>query len=73
MAEVVPALLLHLDDDDAVAAPQDEVELVAAGSDVRVEQSVAAEPIVPKRAALAAVHAAQLELAELERAEPELA
>src|SRR6187200_1805576 len=42
------ALLLHLDDHDAVTASQDEIELVAAGSRVCLEQSIAAEAIVTK-------------------------
>src|SRR5919106_228949 len=50
-------LLLHLHDDEAAPSPQDEVELVPAGACIRVEESVAAEPVVQERAPLAAVHA----------------
>ena len=57
-AEVAPALLLHLDDEQPPAAPQDQVELVAADAGVRGDEPVAAEPVVEKGAALAAIHAA---------------
>ena len=39
-------------------APDDQVELVAAGLDVRAEDPVAAQAVVPERAPLARVHAA---------------
>ncbi|OFW75729.1 MAG: hypothetical protein A2Y55_10470 [Actinobacteria bacterium RBG_16_68_12] len=58
VAEAVPALLLHLDDEEATPAPEDEVELVASRVRVRVEQAVAAEPVVAERSALPAIHAA---------------
>jgi hypothetical protein len=51
-------LLLHLDDEDAAAAPQDEVELIAADPCVRVEQPVSPQPIVPESASLSPIHAA---------------
>ena len=52
------ALLLHLDDHDAVASSQYEIELVAPGSRVCLEQSVATEPVMTEGDSLAAVHAA---------------
>ena len=58
MPEVRASLLLHLDDQHRPAAPQHEVELVAARPRVGLEQSVPAESIVKEGAALAAVHAA---------------
>ena len=50
--------LLHLDEHELPAAPGDQVDLVAAGADVGAEDPVAAEPVVPRREPLAAVHAA---------------
>ena len=38
--------------------PDDQVELVSGDTDVRAEDAVAAEPVVPRRNALAVVHAA---------------
>ena len=52
------ALLLHLDDENAAAAPQDEVELEAPDARIRREQAVAAESVVAKGESLAPVHAA---------------
>lgn len=62
VAELVSTLLLHLDHDYAASSAHDEIKLVATRTHVRGEQAVAAKPVVAKRAALAAVHAAsQLE------------
>ncbi len=58
MPERGTALLLHLRDHEPAAAPEHEVELVAADARVRVEQAVATEPVVQERAPLAAIHAA---------------
>ena len=58
MPEIGAAFLLDLDDENAAPAPEDEVELVAAGAHVGLEQPIAAKPVVAKRAALAAIHAA---------------
>lgn len=58
MPEVGAALLLHLDDHEAAAAPEHEIELIASRARVRVEEAVAAEPVVAKGAPLAAIHAA---------------
>jgi len=58
MSEAGTALLLHLDDYEPTAAPEDEVELVAADAGIRLEEAVAANPIVSEGAALAAIHAA---------------
>jgi hypothetical protein len=51
MAVVVVRLALDLAEDDAAAAPDDQVELVAAGPDVGVEDAVAAQAIVTRGAA----------------------
>jgi hypothetical protein len=58
IAVVGTPLLLHLDDNEAAAAPQHEIELVSTNARVRVEESVSAEPVVAKGAPLAAIHAA---------------
>jgi hypothetical protein len=58
VAIVGAALLLHLDDEDAAAAPQNEVELIAADPCVRVEQPVSPQPIMPESAPLSSIHAA---------------
>ena len=58
MPERRSALLLHLDDHDAVTASQNEIELVAPCSRVCLEQPVATEPVVTKGDSLAAIHAA---------------
>ena len=58
MTEGGAALLLDLDHDQTAPSAQDEVELVAAGAGVGLEQAVAAKPVVAKGAALAAIHAA---------------
>ena len=58
MSERGAAFLLHLDDDETTATPEDEVELVAAGAGVGVEEAVAAEPVVAESAALPAIHVA---------------
>src|SRR5688500_2789939 len=49
VAEAVAALPLHLAEDEPSAAAGDQVELVASGPDVRPEDAVAAQPIVPGR------------------------
>jgi hypothetical protein len=58
VAEVLPALLLDLHDEQTPASPENEIELVAAGADVRVDEPVAAKPVVAKGTALAAIHTA---------------
>ncbi len=58
MTEGGSTFLLDLDHDQAAPSAQDEVELVAAGAGVGVEQAVAAKPVVAEGAALAAIHAA---------------
>ena len=58
MPEAGAALLLDLDNEETAPPSQDEVELVAARTGVGLEQAVAAEPIVAKGAAFAAIHAA---------------
>jgi len=58
MSEAGATLLLHLDDDEPTATPEDEVELVSASASIRLEEAIAADPIVPEGAALAAIHAA---------------
>jgi hypothetical protein len=58
VAELGTTLLFDLDDEDAPAAPEHEVELVAADAHVRCQQAVAPESVVVEGAALAAVHAA---------------
>jgi hypothetical protein len=60
MPEVRAALLLHLRDHDALPAPQDEIQLVPAGTHVRREQAIPTETVVEERAALPAVHAASV-------------
>jgi hypothetical protein len=57
MAERGAGLLLDLDHEHATTASQDEVELVAADPNVRVEEPVAAESVVAKGDSLAPVHA----------------
>jgi hypothetical protein len=52
------ALLLHLDDEDAAAAPQNEVELVTADACVRFEEPVPPTSVVPESVLLSAIHAA---------------
>ena len=54
------SLLLHLDEQHSPAATEDEVELVASDARVRVEQAVAAKPVVAEGAALARVQAASV-------------
>jgi hypothetical protein len=56
--EAGAALLLHLDEEQAAASAQHEVELVTAGTRIRVEEAVPAKPVVEEGAPLAAVHAA---------------
>jgi hypothetical protein len=56
--EAGTALFLDFDHQDAVPSAQDQVELVAAGAGVGLEQAVAAEAVVAECAALAAIHAA---------------
>lgn len=56
--KTLTALLLHLDDDKAAAAAQNEIELVASDACIRVEESVAAKSVVAESAPLAAIHAA---------------
>jgi hypothetical protein len=58
MSEVLAAFLLDLDYEKPAAAPEDQVELVASSVGVRVEQPVAAKPIVAESTAFAAIHAA---------------
>jgi len=58
MPEVGTALLFHLDDHEATAAPEHEIELVPARAHVRIEEAVAAKPVVTKGAPLATIHAA---------------
>jgi hypothetical protein len=58
VTERAAALLLHLDDKEAVASPEHEIELVPADADVRVHEPVSAKPVVEECAALAAIHAA---------------
>ena len=57
-AEAVAALLLHLGDDDAPAPTHDEIELVAPGACVRLEQAVAPQAVMEESPALSPVHAA---------------
>ena len=52
------SLLLHLDDEKAAAAPQNEIELVATDACVGVEKSVSAQSVVKESAPFAAIHAA---------------
>jgi hypothetical protein len=54
-----PALLLHLDEDQHLSAPQDEIELVAPRTGVRGQKAVAPQTVVTKSAPLASVHAAE--------------
>ena len=49
IAERLAGLRLHLHEREPAAAPRDEVELVAACPDVRVEDPVAAQEVVPPR------------------------
>jgi hypothetical protein len=52
------SLLLHLDHDEAAAAPQHEIEFVSTYARVGVEQVVSAKSVVAEGAPLAAIHAA---------------
>jgi len=52
------ALLLHLDDDEALAPAKDEIQLVTTSARVRCEQPISAKSVVAKSAPLAAIHAA---------------
>jgi hypothetical protein len=60
MPELGASFLLDLDHDEAAAAPQHEIQLVATDPRVGVEKSVPAEAIVAKGAPLAVVHAASM-------------
>jgi hypothetical protein len=52
LSEAVAALLLHLTEDDPRTAPGDHVELVAGRPDVRPEEPVPTQPVVPDGPAL---------------------
>ena len=52
------ALLLHLDDEQPAPAAEDEVELVATDSDVRADEPIAPQAVMPECDSLAPVHAA---------------
>jgi len=58
--ERVPCSLFYLDEHELPPASDDEIELVAAGADVRVENAVAAKPVVTRGESLSSVHAAAL-------------
>jgi len=53
------SLLLYLDHDEAAAAPQHEIELVATNARVGVEKSVSAKSVVTESAPFAAIHAVE--------------
>ena len=52
ITEPVPALLLDLAKDQATPAPHDDVELVAAGPGIPLQDAVAAQPVPPDGAPL---------------------
>lgn len=52
ISEPAIAFRLHLAEDDGSAATDDEVELIATDPDVRSENPVAAQAVVPERTAL---------------------
>src|SRR5439155_8423227 len=52
IAVSVAALRLHLDERELPSAAHDEIELVPADPDVRLQDAVTAQPVVPPRAAL---------------------
>src|SRR5262245_59202510 len=52
IAEALPALALDLHEHDPPAAPGYEVELVPSRPDVRAQDAVAAQPVVPARTEL---------------------
>jgi hypothetical protein len=58
IAVLDPALLLHLDHDEAATPAENEIELVSANAGVGVEKSVAAKAIVAEGASLSVIHAA---------------
>lgn len=49
---VAGRLPFHLAEDEPATAPEDQIELVAAGPDVRTEHAIAAQPVVERGAAL---------------------
>jgi hypothetical protein len=55
----VPALLLHLDNDETAASAQNEIELVAGDACVGVQKPVSAQAVVPESEPLSAIHAAE--------------
>jgi hypothetical protein len=55
VAVALAALALDLDEDESPAAADDEVELVPARPDVRCQDAVPAQPVVPERAQLRGV------------------
>jgi hypothetical protein len=55
VAEIRRRLAFHLAEDNSTAAPDDEVELVAARPDVRAENAITAQPVVTSGAALEAI------------------
>src|SRR5262245_42156480 len=57
-AEPVAGLLLHLAEDEPAPSPKHEIELVAPGASVRLEEAVATQAVVASGDALAAIHAA---------------
>ncbi len=58
VTELSTTFLLHLDHHDATPSPKDEVEFIAASTDICRKQSIPAQPVVAQRTALPAVHAA---------------
>ncbi len=57
--EFKAALLLHLHDEQPAPAAEDEVELVATDSDVRADEPIAPQAVMPECDSLAPVHAAE--------------
>ncbi len=57
-AEATASSLLHLHEREVAATPDDQVELVATRADVRPQDPVAAQAVVPECPPLASVHAA---------------
>ena len=54
VAQLRPALRLHLAEDDRLAAAKYEIELVASGPGIRRQDPISAQPVVPLRTPLRA-------------------
>ena len=61
IAEATASFFLHLDDEQPLATPENQVELVPPDARVRRDEPIPTKPVVDEGAALAAVHAASTE------------